>query len=884
MSIATAAELAKMVFDLAKEVVTALNEMEEAWRQQEQAEADLANAAKNNPYLNDRNIRQLKAFADEMQRATGMGREQILQTETRLASLGKNQDQMQKIIKTAVEMAAAGIMPFDEAVDELNDSYSGVIRTSGGLYPELRKLSQEALASGEAIDIIAKKVEGSAAEAMKTGVGSFNAYSNAIGDLKIIIGQGWEEATLPARRWITEIINNFTAVRQARREMDGLLADQASMEINFEDLAPEQQKQLKRNVSYIESTFATAVRDGIDGEGMSAIEAVEAALRGLAGEDYNVELVRQAMLTSQKISEGLRNQLELLGNKTRAEMEYKVAVEAARKAEEAAVRAETQEALDAAAAAKAALKDVVQAMRDANFEGARSARERVEEYARIAEAEAQMAEKQLAGEEKISQFRNDYEEALKKREASILKQAELEGKSVDSMEVKKQLLDAQISAYKGLLDASEGLLTGELEYEQAVERTLKSLRERHEVEQWTDEQRKKNLSELAARQNELNNQLKKIYDDVKGEANRQGDLSSERNHQERLAEIRKTSVKEAIEYEANVEREKREMAVAEKTAELNDLRDKQLTALDELKEAELAKYREGHPAREAVEKEFLDKKEQINNDTDNAIATMELNLRDEILNINRQKNEALEEASKKLFKKRLDDVQQYLDVSQQIASGISTIWHNAIDYELNEALRRNDEIEQSDEERAAKEKELTMTAAAERYKADLFAWKSNMIMAVAQGAMAIMNALTTVTPWPAAIAAAAIAGTMSLIQQATILSAQPQPPRFHTGGVVQGRAGQEVPSVLMAGEVVSTQKQFSDTMKAMSSLAGMKSGSTVVQPQVKINNTISDQAQVDAGFDLEGLVIDITNKALSEGRLDQGLAVQHKNAGGVAFL
>jgi hypothetical protein len=179
----------KLVVDIGKKAIAVLNDAAAVYREQEQAEVALQNAAKNNPYLNDRAVKQLVKFADEMQKITGMDDVQILQTETKLAGLGRNQEQIQNIIKTAADIAATGVMSYDEAVDELNNSLNGMVGTSGRLYSELKNLSKEALASGEAIEIIGKKVAGSAAEAMKTGAGSVKAYQNAVGELKKLSGK-----------------------------------------------------------------------------------------------------------------------------------------------------------------------------------------------------------------------------------------------------------------------------------------------------------------------------------------------------------------------------------------------------------------------------------------------------------------------------------------------------------------------------------------------------------------------------------------------------------------------------------------------------------------------------------------------------------------------
>jgi hypothetical protein len=74
-------------------------------------------------------------------------------------------------------------------------------------------------------------------------------------------------------------------------------------------------------------------------------------------------------------------------------------------------------------------------------------------------------------------------------------------------------------------------------------------------------------------------------------------------------------------------------------------------------------------------------------------------------------------------------------------------------------------------------------------------------------------------------------------------------------------------------------------MQAIANLAQMKGGgATVVQPQVSINNTISDQANVSVNYDIEGLIIGITGKAIGEGRLNAAMAQREQNMRGAEYL
>jgi len=207
----------KLAAGTAKKAMAALNEMAGMYREQEQAERSLQNAAKNNPYLSDRSVKQLISFANEMQRITGIDSVAITQTQTRLASLGRTQEQIQNIIKTAANMSASGLMDFDSAVSELNRSLNGVVgRGLGQLVPALKDLTAEELAAGKAMEYLSGKIGDSAAEAMKTGAGSATAFKNAVDNLKKTVGEGWEAVIRPVRDFFREVaeganaaLNNF---------------------------------------------------------------------------------------------------------------------------------------------------------------------------------------------------------------------------------------------------------------------------------------------------------------------------------------------------------------------------------------------------------------------------------------------------------------------------------------------------------------------------------------------------------------------------------------------------------------------------------------------------------------------------------------------------
>src|SRR5574344_180756 len=173
-------------------------ELNKAYMVQASAERALATAAKNNPYLNDRSIQNLKAYASELQKVSNYGDEVTIGLMAQLAAAGRTEAEIQKIIKASADLAASGTTTFDGAVKNLNKTFSGLSGELGEVIPELKNLTAEQMKSGEAVDLIAKKYEGMALSVIDKSV----QIQNAIGDLKEVIGE------IGASTGLTDIFQN----------------------------------------------------------------------------------------------------------------------------------------------------------------------------------------------------------------------------------------------------------------------------------------------------------------------------------------------------------------------------------------------------------------------------------------------------------------------------------------------------------------------------------------------------------------------------------------------------------------------------------------------------------------------------------------------------
>ena len=200
-----------------KKVNEVIKETTDLYKVQANAEKQLEVAAKNNPYLNGTSVVQLKAYASELQSISTVGDEQLLPLMAQLASAGRTQAEIQDIMAAALDVSASGMMSLDSAVTALNKTFSGTAGQLGNQITAVKNLTKEELQSGKAIEIVANQFKGMAKETAEA-TGSSEQLKNAIGDYKELLGQTFETALAPMRRWFTEVIRKHTDAKKAAKE------------------------------------------------------------------------------------------------------------------------------------------------------------------------------------------------------------------------------------------------------------------------------------------------------------------------------------------------------------------------------------------------------------------------------------------------------------------------------------------------------------------------------------------------------------------------------------------------------------------------------------------------------------------------------------------
>lgn len=203
-----------------KAMVGAMKDWADACNNQIKAELQLEVAAKNNPYLSDTGVRNLKALASEIQSVTTYGDEMLLPLMAELASYGRTQDEIAKIIKASTDIAASGTMSLESAVSALNATYEGSLGTLGKQNSELKDLTAEELEAGKAVDILAGKYDGMA-EAVASAVGVQDQFKNSFGDLKEAFGQFTKPFFDSLYSFLTKCVQAVTdTVNRVKRNLD----------------------------------------------------------------------------------------------------------------------------------------------------------------------------------------------------------------------------------------------------------------------------------------------------------------------------------------------------------------------------------------------------------------------------------------------------------------------------------------------------------------------------------------------------------------------------------------------------------------------------------------------------------------------------------------
>lgn len=151
--------------------------------------ATLANKAfQNNTQLTQKSIQNIKKAMNSFSLNNLIDGDTLNNAASLATQMGLNEEQIIKVMDAATEMASAGIMPLDQAVKKLSETYTGNLGELKKLNPELANLTAEQLKAGKAVEEMKSKYSGFRETLAGTFEGRNSQIKNQFSDLQSSIG------------------------------------------------------------------------------------------------------------------------------------------------------------------------------------------------------------------------------------------------------------------------------------------------------------------------------------------------------------------------------------------------------------------------------------------------------------------------------------------------------------------------------------------------------------------------------------------------------------------------------------------------------------------------------------------------------------------------
>lgn len=157
----------------------------DAFIQAERGEKLLFNALEKNTAAFER----LKKSAENYQKTTIFDDDTIIAAQTFLATQGRTEAQINKVIAAATNLSAVTGDSLQSSVEKLDATYEGNIGRLGKLDSRFKDLTKTELENGAAIDLIAQKYKGFAEAELDTTAGKLQRLANAWDNVKEKVGE-----------------------------------------------------------------------------------------------------------------------------------------------------------------------------------------------------------------------------------------------------------------------------------------------------------------------------------------------------------------------------------------------------------------------------------------------------------------------------------------------------------------------------------------------------------------------------------------------------------------------------------------------------------------------------------------------------------------------
>lgn len=224
-----------------------------AAQEQESAVNDLNAALEAAGTFSVQASQEIQDFANALQSTTTIGDEAVLQGVALAQSFVRTAEEARELTAAALDFAKGADLNFTEAIRRLGRGVQGSAADIANFAPEIRNLTKEQLAAGEATRIIAERFRGAAAAETRTFQGAVQQLSNLFGDLTESIGN----AVVKNRSFANVVQAVTRAVAQAKEFIDS-------------------------NAESINNAFSAALQNAI-GVARLFVGAIDAVVKGIGG-------------------------------------------------------------------------------------------------------------------------------------------------------------------------------------------------------------------------------------------------------------------------------------------------------------------------------------------------------------------------------------------------------------------------------------------------------------------------------------------------------------------------------------------------------------------------------------------------------------------------
>lgn len=128
-------------------------------------------------------------LSSEIQKNTTIADDNVMALAAQSKAMGMNDLATTNLINASVELAAVMGVDVNDAFSQLTGSLVGQTRTLAKYVPDVKAMTQEQLASGEAIRLVADRFKGFAANEATTTLGATKQITNAFGEIKEALGE-----------------------------------------------------------------------------------------------------------------------------------------------------------------------------------------------------------------------------------------------------------------------------------------------------------------------------------------------------------------------------------------------------------------------------------------------------------------------------------------------------------------------------------------------------------------------------------------------------------------------------------------------------------------------------------------------------------------------